>query len=357
MVVVTVLSMVSFLFLDNIGQGSGPMSPFSGAIMIGVLCAAGMCIIGYPRGKTAEYGVGGLIIGAVFGFIGFSSAGQNKPVVRTASGSFNRSDLDRLSLQRQKSTQFIQAVARKLKSNSQPRGFGEVDDQSMIVFKMWSEDAKTMGIRVSDDSVSDFLERLTQKKLSTKAFKECLRETQLGEGELYEILKKELAAQLAAELMYPPAFVATAPQGFAQYVREPLRYMQQTPDQLWESFQKLNLKQSLDAVAIPVKEFVGQVGTPSEAELVAFFDKFRNNRWTDEARPGFVLMPQVRLAYLEADFEKFESGINPTDEDIRDYYEQNKDRYRAPEAKESTAPNLSDEEIEASKTGEPPQTL
>ena len=56
MVVLTVLSMVSFLFLDDFGRGKGPMSAFGGGLMIGCLCAAGMCIIGYSRQKTVEFG-------------------------------------------------------------------------------------------------------------------------------------------------------------------------------------------------------------------------------------------------------------------------------------------------------------
>ena len=100
MVVLTVLSMVSFLFLDDFGRGKGPMSPFGGGLLIGCLCGAGLCIIGYPRGKTTEYGLGGLVVGFLAGYLGFGSIGGNKPVARTADGNYSREDLREMAKDR-----------------------------------------------------------------------------------------------------------------------------------------------------------------------------------------------------------------------------------------------------------------
>lgn len=341
MVVLTVLAMISFLFLDYVGRGSGPMSPIGGAILIGCLCAAGMSIIGYPRQKATEFGLGGLFVGAIVGFLGFSAMGQSKPVVRTAIGDFTRADLNQLALQRQRGNQFLYAVSRRVQSGV-PAGFGGIDDASLVQYKVLLADAQKMGIRISDEGVNDFLKEISNGRLTKQDFRESLREAKLGETELFEILKEELAARLAVKLTYPPATVVPVRPEFAQYTqtREPLRYMEQTPEQLWESYQKMNLKQSLQAVAIPVQDFVSEINPPTDAELAQFFDKYKNNRWIDEARPGFIQMPKVQLAYLTADFESFEKGIHPTDEEVKDYFEKNKDRYRVPETKESTAPKL-----------------
>ena len=347
MVVVTVLSMVSFLFLDDFGRGKGPMSPFGGALMIGCLVGAAMCIIGYPRQKTTEYGVGGFLAGFLAGFIGFSALNQAKPVVKTALGSFTRTDLDRMAQKRQRANQFLYAVSRRLNGGPQG-GFGGIDDSSLVSHRVLLSDAKRMGIQISDEGVNDFLKKATNGLLTKQDFLESLSEAKLGEGELFDILKEELAARLAFQLMEPPTVVVQVRPEFAQYTqtREPLRYMQQTPQQLWDSYQMMNLKEALQAVAIPVNDFVSEIGQPSDAELILFFEKYKNNRWTDESRPGFVQMPRVQLAYLTADFEKFEKKINPTDEEVREYYEKNKDRYRAPEMKESTAPKLPDDKAQ-----------
>ena len=350
MVVVTVLAMISFLFLDYLGRGSGPMSAVGGAILIGCLCAAGMCIIGYPRNKATEFGLGGLLVGAIVGFVGFTAMGQAKPVVRTAIGNFTRHDLDQLAQKRQRGNQFLYAVSRRVQ-NGVPSGFGGIDDASLVQYKVLLADAQKMGIRISDEGVNDFLKEIANGRLTKQDFRESLREAKLGETELFEILKEELAARLAVKLTYPPAVVVPVRPEFAQYTqtREPLRYMEQTPEQLWGAYQKMNLKQSLQAVAIPVQEFVSETGQPTDSELSLFFDKYKNNRWIDEARPGFIQMPKVQLAYLTADFEAFEKRINPTDEEVKEYYEKNRDRYRAPEAKQSTAPKLPETEPEKPK--------
>ena len=327
MVVVTVLSMVSFLFLDDFGRGKGPMSPLGGGLMIGCLVAAGLSIVGYPRGKTTEFGVGGLIVGFLAGFIGFGAVGANKPIARTAIGSFSRSDFQKLASERQKVNKFVFALARKVQ-NPQVQGFGHYDDPSIMSYQLLLADAKKMGIHVSDKRVNDYLHQISQGKMSKQDFKDSLRDALLGEGELFEFLKKELSAQLVAELMIPPAFTPQIPQGFERYVQESTRCLQQTPFQLWDEFQKLNLKESLQAVAIPVADFASKAPDPSETELTAFFEMFKGQRWIDEARPGFAKLPRVQLAYLTGDFEKFEKGEEVTDADISGYYEKHKDRYR-----------------------------
>jgi hypothetical protein len=351
MVVVTVLSMVSFLFLDDFGKGKGPMSPLGGALLIGCLVGAAMSIIGYPRQKTTEYGVGGLLAGLIAGFIGFSAMNQAKPVVKTALGNYTRQDLDRMAQKRQRTNVYFAAVSRGLDPAQQVGfgGFGGIDDPSLLEHRIMLSDAKRMGIQVSDEGANDFLKKTFNGLLTRQNHRSSLNEAKLGERELLDSLKEELAAQLAMRLMVPPTVEVQVRPEFAQYTqtREPLRYMQQTPHQLWDSFQMMNLKESLQAVAIPVNDFVGEIGQPSDAELTPFFEKFRNDFWTDEARPGFTAKPRVQLAYLTADFEKFEKKINPTEEEVREYYEKNTDRYRAPVMKESTAPKLPDEKTQS----------
>ena len=342
MVVVTVLSMVSFLFLDDFGRNKGPMSAFGGGLMVGCVLAAIGCILGYRHEKTAEFGIGGFLAGFLAGFIGFSAMGQNKPVARTSVGSLTHQDFARMKSKRQSVNQFLSSVARRVESA--PMYFGGIDEQQLVSHQMLLDDAKKIGIRISDEGVNEFLKQVSRSRLTKDDFKESLREARLGEGELFDILKEELAVRLAIRMIRPPAFVADVPPQFAQFAqnREPLRYMQQTPEQLWDSFQKLNLKQSLQAVEIPVKDFMREVGKPSDTELAEVFSKFKGRPWVNEASPGFYQMPRVRLAYYTADFEKFEQGIQVSDDEIREYYEKNKDRYRAPVAKESTAPKLPD---------------
>lgn len=343
MVVVTALAMVSFLFLDNLGRSRGALSPLNGAMIIGCLGAAALCIVGMGRQKAMEYGVGGFIVGALVGFISFGALAQSKPVARTNIGNLTHEDFNQMKLKRQRVNQFFAALSRHIPGVQM--GFGNTDNESLVSHRLLLADAQKMGIRISDEGITEFLKEVTNNRLTKEDFHEALVEARIGETELYDILKEELSVLQAIKLIFPPATIVNIPPGLERFAstREPLRYMQQTPLQVWDSFQMLNQSESLQAAAIPVSDFVSEVGQPSDSELAEFFLKYKSFPWRDEARPGFLHMPRVKLAYFSADFESFEKGEDPTDEEIREYYEKNKDRYIAPPAKESTAPKLPDE--------------
>jgi len=356
MVVVTVLSMVSFLFLDDLARNKSGLSPGAAAITIGCLCAAAMCIVGYRHQKTTEYGVGGLLVGMAAGYIGFSAIGTNKNIVHTSVGNFSRADLDKLARDRQRLNQFTSQIATKAQTGGQFALFGNIDEASLISTQIWLAEARKMGIQISDDRINDFLRELTQKRLTEKEFDQCFREARLGQSEMFALLKDELAANLALELSRPPAYVPEIPREFARFLqeqREPLQYLQPTPLQLWSDYQKLHVRETLQVAALPVRSFVNQMADPNEDEIGKFFNEHKNRMWVDEARPGFTQLPQVQLAYLTGNIEKFEKAVGePTETEVREYYEANKERYRTPLIKESTAPALPDEKLQDKKPKE-----
>lgn len=356
MVVVTVLSMVSFLFLDDFGRGKGPMSAMGGALMIGSLCAAGMCIVGYPRQKTMEFGIGGFLVGFLAGFVGFGAVRANKPIVRTSIGSMTRNDLDELAHQRQKLNMFLRAAALKADVPAQGMPYIELDDQAVVLHQLRVAEAKKMGIQITDARVKEFLLQITRNRLSKRDFPECLREARLGEGELFDLLRAEIAADLVTTLTEPPGYVPPLPSDLGMNLarlKRQIWYMQETPEQLWNTYEKLHVKQSLLAAAIPVKDFVSKIADPSESELVAFFEKFKFNQWKDEASPGFTQLPRVQIAYLTGDFQNFEKGQEPSDEEVQAYYDANKKMFPVHRTKESTAPDLPDDPADALKPESP----
>lgn len=360
MVVVTILSIFSFLFLDNVGRGNQAMSPFSGGLMIGFLCAAGLSIVGYPRGKTTEFGAAGFAAGFLAGFLGFGAVGANKPVAVTSIGNFSRQQLDTLVMQRQKINRFIGAMARTSR-NTRVGGFPPASDTEAVTNQMLLADAKKMGIQISDKAVNEFLRDLGTPQVTQQEYKECLREARLGEGEMFDILKSELAARLVAELSFPPAYVPPIAPQMQQFIRETPRILPQTPFQLWDEYQKLNLKESLQVLAFPVSDFVSKVSAePPESELAAVFERFKLRPWVSESQPGFAIPPRVQLAYLTADYEKFEKSEAPTDAEIAEHYEKNKERYRIPgeewtkpKTEETAPPKTEEKQPDAPKTDEP----
>src|SRR5262249_13923807 len=116
-----------------------------------------------------------------------------------------------------------------------------------------------------------------------------------------------------------------------------------TPDDFWEIYKKLHVREQLEVTAIPVNAFVPQVKEPSSTELDKFFNEYKGAMPTGEvsATPAFGQPRKVQLAYITASFRAEEGPIAAAlDKEIADaeaqkeptpiekYYEEHKDRYR-----------------------------
>ena len=327
MVVITILAVFSFVF-DDLIRNAGTKMPSGNIIFIAVFCAAGMSIIGYRRGKTTEFGLAGLLVGGLVAYLSIRAGGP-PVVVRTNVGNFTRSDLNLLRSRRQRADQFVMAAVKKIdKAQPAPR-FGAADDGSMVSFALLQKEAHRMGVSVTDESINQFLARVTQNKLTSKDYNETLREVGMSEGELFNLVRGELEVQLVAQLISTPA---DAHPTMAQFTRGMYsgRIARQTPEQLWQAFRKLHVRQALTTVAVPVTDFVKLVPEPTEAELRVFFDKYKHGFGDEQGTPGFLEHPKMRLAYLAvSNLEAYEKQVPEiTDQDVVDYYVTNKESYR-----------------------------
>ena len=347
MVVITILAVFAFLFDDfaRNAQSNGG----GNVIFLAVLCAAGMSIIGYRRGQTTEFGATGLVVGALVAFISIRASGP-PVVVTTKVGSYTRADLNAFRSQRLKLDHFLTAVGKAIGNERGIPRFGAVDDGSMVSFALLQKEARRMGVTLKEDSVNQFFKKITQDKLNEKDYEAALREARLSEGELFGLVRQELEVQMVAQLISAPA---VAHPTMAQFTRGAYsgRIAQQTPEQLWRSFQKLHVKQALSTVAVPVAEFAKLVPDPSEGDLKDFFEKHKNNFGDEQGTPGFLEPPKVRLAYLVAgNLEAYEKQVPEiTEQDVADYYLANKQSYRVFDIPEPS-PKLPDLKQNATST-------
>ena len=335
MVVITILAVFSFVF-DDLVRNSGTLS-IGNMIFVAVFCAAGMSIIGYKRGKTAEYGIGGLVVGAIVGYIGINASGP-PVVVRTTLGNLTRSNLNQLRSRRMKVENFLMTAVKKIgKESSAPR-FGGLDDGSMISFSLLQKEARRMGVSITDEAVNAFLSKATQEKLTNKEYYASLSDAGMSEGELFDIVRSELEVQLVAELLFAPA---DSHQMMAQFTRgaHSGRIAGQTPEQLWQDYRRLHVHQALSVIAVPATDFVKLVPDPTDSEVRNFFDRYKNNYGDRQGTPGFLTPPKVQLAYLVAsNLEAFEKQVSEiTDAEVTDYYSKNKNNYRAIELADPTS--------------------
>ena len=315
MVALTALAMIAFIFLDNVGSG-GQLSPGMLVFLMAMLCGGGLWFVGASRGKGTEWGSIGAILGAVVGVVSFYSAGP-PAVATTTVRSFSRPDLLQLQARRALANRFVYSAVQKAGIDlRRDVGFGDGSDPALVEHALRLREAHDQGIHLADSAVVDFINGLTEQKLSKPDYRAVLRDVNLSEGDLFNILREELEARLVTRLTSPP---------YGSGGQLPVT---QTPEQYWQYFRRMTVKESITAVSLPVEEFVGQVPEPREPELVAFFDLHKNTIG-EPGRPGFRIPDRVQLAYLVGSFEQFEGKVGePTAEEIAEFYEKNRDRYR-----------------------------
>ena len=349
MVVVTILAIFAFLF-DDVVRGANNLSPASMALFFAVLCGGGMSIIGYSRQHTVLYGAIGFVAGGGAALIGSSFAGP-KPLVRTNAGNLTIQKIVQLRNDRTKVQRFLRDAVERATKRGGGHMFGDLSENSMVEFAVLHHEAKRLGVSVSDEGINRFIQAETQEMMSRKDYLEALKDAGISESEMFELLRAELEVQLVRQLTSPPANFSPAiaqTNMFNQYIGRPQlpnRMALMTPEYQWQNFRKLNVRQSLTAIAIPVTEFVKQVPEPSDTELREYFDKRKSFVGDDQGNPGFLELEKVKLGYLMAsNLEAYENlATKPTDQEIVDYYDKHKEEFRIreiPDFPDFKLPNL-----------------
>jgi hypothetical protein len=191
-------------------------------------------------------------------------------------------------------------------------GFGGLSEFDMLDKWLNLHEARKLGIAVAEHQIQDYIDRITDQKLSEKAFREIVvGELQISPKELYELFRTELEVQTARFLKLP----------------RPLP----SPEKYWEYFLQLNTRQKIAVAAVPVDSFTDKTGEPTDAQVAKLFQDHQydvESAFNAEFRPGFRQPQKVKLQYLEitqADAEERVRAASPvTDQEIEEYYEANK---------------------------------
>lgn len=254
-----------------------------------------------------------------------SRSGQDPVVVRTkAYGALHRSQLAMMVFQRQKIIAFLQAVYEQVmrarlagtSSSAMPpvtqaemilRRIGPAEEEAVANTWLLTQRARQLGMQVSDATVRSTIARLLERQVSQKTFRDILRHIQLSESALFEYLRYELLA-LRVEELFNVSLVGTP------------------PAQQWDYFLRMNRKAKIEALGVPVADFVAKVPEPSEAEIREFFARYKfQEPDPNSPEPGFRRPHRVAIEYFRADYNRFVDPSKVTEEEIRKYYEENKD--------------------------------
>ena len=178
-----------------------------------------------------------------------------------------------------------------------------------------------MGMHVTDEEITRFLQELSSDRLTAEQFAQILqgisgRRSGLSRRQLYDALRTELLAKRLTDGLVGSS---QAPwEGFAAT-------LQATPAERWESYQRLNNRAVIEAVPVAVADFLDKVPDPDDTAVRTLYERYKEYEPIPGAPvPGFKIPAKVALQYVTADYEKFEEVVAVTDQEIHDEYEKNK---------------------------------
>jgi len=337
-VVLTCLAMFAFIILDSVSKmETSAIMP----ILFGLIGASLAWMWGSQNERGISYPVIGLgaVLGAIVGVI-FINQWANQGGLATAHGRLTNRDLLEMKQKRDMANQFVISAFRERKGEVHPMmanyylnqyRFGDTSSRSVVTKMLLEKEADSLGIEISDEFITNYIKTVSENSMTREALTKIRSQLGMGESELYDTLRSELRARVASRVLNPE-----------------LVHM---PDQYWGDFEKLNVRHSIDAVAIPVEPFAARLPRPSDAEINELFEQFKSVYPMGE-NPGFVQPDRLQLAWFESDYESAEAlvGEIPEDELLARYEERKETEYKI-----ETLPDLgAGFDDGAPKFGEPP---
>ena len=355
MAALTALAMFAFIIADALpnGQGGGgsllTYLPFVLAMAAGALI---FWVFGTPQGNGSLYAAVGAGVGLLFAFFLPTLLGKQY-AVSSSVGTLDEDELQDLMAKRRIANQFIMIMAEEVYGRPgqgqaqqwermvRSLSFGPIGDLSPAEERrevgrqfVMAQEADEIGIRISDAAVADYLSRNFGKKIR-EDFIAARKQLKISDEDLFDILRYQIKAKLYASLIQP----------------EP----QITPAQLWDYYKRMAVTQTLTVAEVPVSAFAKSVKTPTDDRLSALFEQYKTQfprgyfdddlGWVEPVElmtpePKFGRLRSVKLAYLEAKFEDFVGKTESvTDEQINEYYEANRSKYRNPRSASKQAEN------------------
>jgi hypothetical protein len=215
------------------------------------------------------------------------------------------------------------------------------DTPSMLTAILLQKKAEQMGIVISDAAINDFIDtEVTDNKLSGAEEMAVLQkfntptQTRLSQDQLFEALRFELQARNLERLLISDV----ASPG--------------TPEQRYDYFSRLYRKATIQVMPVAVKDFADKVPAPNDAELRAFFEKYKDDLGNPNSpEPGFKKPARAKFQYFLAKQEDLIKEEKPkvTDDEIKDYYEKHKEQFRKSADEGTDSPDKSKKPDAAAK--------
>jgi hypothetical protein len=99
-----------------------------------------------------------------------------------------------------------------------------------------------------------------------------------------------------------------------------------TPAQRWDYFARVKQQATIEAIAVPVAQYLDRIPDPSDDDLKAFFEEYKTKYpRPDLPDPAFRVPQKIALQFFKADHDKLAGTV--TDEEINARFEKEKELY------------------------------
>jgi hypothetical protein len=196
---------------------------------------------------------------------------------------------------------------------------GSYQEEDLVRTALLARKAEDTGVVVTEEAIYEFLDELSDDVIPRSQFASILRDATGG-----RFIKQQLFEQLRIELL-------------AQNMRMMAAsgLMAMPPGDAWDYFNRSNRRIKAEVLPLAVSDFKAKVkGDPSDAEVEELYaqakDRYPN---PDSPEPGFKRRKKIAFQYLRTEFQKFmdKEMAAVTKEQVEEYYEKNKDDFKAPE--------------------------
>lgn len=252
------------------------------------------------------------------------SAGSD-PVVATAWGEpIHASQVELWQRDRQIANEFVRKARAMLLLQPIPQQFDTSVGGVIQGITLFGK-ATRMGLAIDDAAVNEYINALTENRLSKTDFQSVLTGADpagktganplaVGERALFSILGRELMINQAVRALNPPVIL-------------------DTPYEIWAKREVTLTKAQLDLIRVPVNKFVSDSEQPTPEQLLKVYEEFKDKTPDPEAGiVGFRLPHKVDVQYMMARIDDFLDKVTVTPEEIEKYYNANPEEFQRPAA-------------------------
>ncbi len=201
-----------------------------------------------------------------------------------------------------------------------------VSEQSVVQTSVLSKEAEKQGMVMSDGMINAYLRRITANAVNADQFNEILGQVSVANRKatmqnIFDELRRRLLSQQMVRLYESWSYGVP-------------------PGERWSYFLKLNQQALVDVVPVTAESQLSQVREPTNEEVLALYERYKNvisrpvlvsGTPLTPPNPGFRQPARAQYQYFKANFDEFVQVAKAqiTDAEIEKYYNENKSLFPA----------------------------